>query len=247
MPEDGRSGKINAHQEGLSMAAARYDPDWEPDPYEAYWEPADAKAIDPAEPKDALSVTHDLTDDELRRFVNFDVFYDPMPAFGFIPQWVYLSAFWAVLGAVCGLTFGNASAIVLGGSAFSAAFLGLAELRFARNRQRARELGLCDGRTVTITPRGLSVRIPGAGETSLTAIGPLTVRWSAIRKISVSERDLTFWMQPAGQDLEGRARMNVPLRAFGSPGQVAAFESAARRWHSIARGEDAGWWEEETS
>lgn len=42
-------------------------------------------AVEP--PVDAtmsISVTHDLNDDDLRRFVNCDAFYDPMPLLGFI-------------------------------------------------------------------------------------------------------------------------------------------------------------------
>ena len=50
-----------------------------------------------------FSLQHDLTDDELKRFVDFDVFYDPMPWFGFIPQWTLLAAIGAIVSAMIGL------------------------------------------------------------------------------------------------------------------------------------------------
>ena len=50
-----------------------------------------------------LSITHDLTNDELKRFYGFDFFYDPKPLFGFIPQWIWLIPIVAAIGFFHGL------------------------------------------------------------------------------------------------------------------------------------------------
>jgi hypothetical protein len=234
------------------MAGHWNDPDDDPDPREPSrdeWEPDDEDAAQPAVKKDVLSVTHDLTDDELKRFVSMDVRYDPMPLFGFIPQWVWFTLLNAVIGCFIGLCIARtASSIILCGLMYPPALLGLFEIMAAGRRRHVRAIGLCDNRTVTISPRGLSVRIPAAeGQTSIVGVGPLTRLWSEVRKISTTEDDLMFWMQPSASDLEGRARLVVPLRAFTTPGEAAAFEGAARRWHAVAAGEDAHWWEDHPS
>ena len=224
------------------------DPDWEPDPYEAPWalsEPLGPQAIGRGHPKNLLSVTHDLTDDELRRFVNFDVYHDPMPLLGLIPQWVLLASFAGAAGAVAGLgTVNTNPAIIFGVLTFPVLFLGILDLMAASRRRHAQALGLCEERTVTVSPRGLSVQIPAARTTSMIAIGPAMRSWSDIRLVSISEDDLTFWMRRSFRDPEGRARMIVPLRTFAKPAEAAAFENAARRWHAVATGGDATWWDE---
>ncbi len=193
----------------------------------------------PSGQKTAFSVTHDLTDDELKRFVNFDAFYDPMPLFGFIPQWVMLAVVTAGLGGVFGAmnTRGN-QAWAAGFGALVGPLVALAALDFrARERRKqARAQGLCDGRTVTVTPEGLTLKIPGVRPTMSRTIGPDQRPWSAIRKITSNEVDLTFWMGRDATDPEGRWRLIVPLRAFASASDAAAFENAARFWHAAASG-----------
>ncbi len=232
------------------MSARWNDPEWDPNPYEAKWassEPPGAKSLRSPDHKEALSVTHDLTDDELRRFVNFDVFYDPMPFLGRIPQWAVFVLFAAMFGALGGLTVPRKSTIttvVIGAVMCPVLILGLFDLATAVSRHHARAIGLCDGRTVTVSATGLSVQIPASKRTSMPGIGPLVLSWSGIRKISTSERDLMFWMRPSCPDLEGRLRVVVPLRAFASNAEAVAFETAAQRWHAIAVGEDAHWRDE---
>jgi predicted nuclease of predicted toxin-antitoxin system len=144
-----------AKREVLSMAAARYDPDWATDPYEASGEPDDVEVIDASKAKDSLLITHDLSDDELRRFVGFDVHYDLMPLFGFIPQWAWLSVMNVAVGVCLGLaTSRSARGLVVGGTAFPAVVLGVLGILCAGRRRRARARGPCEGRTVTISPRG---------------------------------------------------------------------------------------------
>ncbi len=230
------------------MSAHLNDLDWEPDPYEARWaswETPDRPAIGPSVAKKTLSVTHDLTDDELRRFVEFDTYYDPMPMFDLIPQWVVIAMFFAAFGAFAGLMAGQSTvAMVVGGLILPLVFLKMLEAIAAERRRHARAIGLCEGRIVTISPRGLSVEIPGAKGTYVLAIGRERRSWIDIRKISISEDDLTFWMRPVFPDLEGRARVIVPLRAFADRTEAADFETASRRWHAVANGADTHWWDE---
>lgn len=235
------------------MAAPRHDPDWEPDPYDASWaswDEDDPEEKVPPEDKDALSITHDLSDDELRRFLNFDVFHDPMPRFGLIPQWVQLVAFTGLMGFFLGVGMRTRPPIVgmlLLGLGLPAFFMGLFGVWTAGQRRQARALGLCHGRVVTISPRGFSVRIPGASPTWMPAIGPISLPWVGVRRITSDARDLTFWLRRSLDDPEGRARVVVPLRAFESPAAAVAFEHAARRWKAIGAGEDTGLWEEDPS
>ena len=87
------------------MAEHWNDPEWDADPEDVIWEewePDEPDATAPDVGKHVLSVAHDLTDDELRRFCNFDVFYDPMPMLGFIPQWAWFVGFTAIAGALAG-------------------------------------------------------------------------------------------------------------------------------------------------
>jgi hypothetical protein len=230
------------------MNARLNDLDWEPDPYEGRWAAGEAPErpeASAAMTKKVLSVTHDLTDDELRRFVEFDTYYDPMPMLGFIPQWVLIAMFFGTFGAVAGLMSGQSRvAMVVGGLILPLVFLKMLEGVAAERRRHARAIGLCEGRIVTITPRGLSVEIPGASETSVIAIGRQRRSWKEFRKISTNEVDLTFWMRPVFPDLEGRARVVIPLRAFADRTEAAAFETAARRWHAVANGADTHWWDE---
>jgi hypothetical protein len=225
------------------MAEHWDDPEWDADAEEVIreeWEPDEPAAVVPEGGKHVLSVTHDLTDDELRRFCNFDVFYDPMPSLGFIPQWAWFVGITAAAGALAAFAFFQSRmAVVLGGLITPIVVLRIQESGAEQRRRQARTLGFCDGRIVSISPRGLSVRIPDAKEATMTGIGPLTRLWIAIRKISRTDEDLIFWMRPTPGDADGRTRVVVPLRAFASPAEAADFENAARRWHAEAGAENA--------
>ena len=78
----------------------------------------------------------------------------------------------------------------------------------------------------------------------MLGIGPQRLSWNQIRLISTSELDLTFWLRPSFVDADGRLRVIVPLRAFGSGLDAAVFEQAARRWHFEATSGDPMWWDE---
>jgi hypothetical protein len=231
------------------MAEHWNDPEWDADAEEVIWEewePDEPAAAVPDGGKYVLSVTHELTDDELRRFCNFDVFYDPMPSLGVIPQWAWVVGLVAIAGALVAFGFFHSRmAAVLGGLIAPIVVLRLQESAVDHRRQQARALGLCDGRIVSVSPRGLSVRIPDAEETTMTGIGPLTRLWMAIRKISLTDEDIMFWMRPGPGDTEGRTRVVVPLCAFASPSEAADFENAARQWHAEAGGENAWLGEDE--
>jgi hypothetical protein len=122
----------------------------------------------------------------------------------------------------------------LGGITLPAVMLAVMEVRAAAKRREARALGLCEGRTVTVSPAGLSVRIPGARKTTMTAIGPENRAWGHIRRVTVNNDDLTIWMQPTLPDPEGRARVVVPLRVFPSRAEADAFVNATQYWHQAA-------------
>lgn len=197
--------------------------------------------------KKGVAVTHDLSDAELRRFVDFDVFYDPKPLFGFLPQWVLIAVGTAVLGALPALLIERltAATFVPVVAAPVALFVAL-ERVVAERRRKARALGLCDGRVVTVSTRGLCVEIPEARRTTMLGIGPMLRPWSEIRSISADERDITFWMCATTTDVEGRTRVVVPRRAFANPADADAFEYAARAWHAAAHGDQTGWWDEDS-
>jgi hypothetical protein len=178
----------------------------------------------------AISVTHDLTDEDLRRFVNCDVFYDARPLFGIVPQWVwYLASVVAVLFFVSfplthspGISAG--CAVALGAVVFGIMVL------FARStRALARLSGLCDKRTLAITPHNLTVTIPEAKSISknLVTVGPVDYAWTDVRKIETRAGYVLFW-------LEGRSRLVLPLRVFPSDGDARAFLEAANRWRKSA-------------
>src|SRR4051794_34064815 len=107
-----------------------------------------------------ISITHELCEDDLRRLLNFDTFYDPIPLLGVIPQWIYVLVgisvmcsfaaarwfpsvpFW--LSGIVGLIFGSVN-------------LGVSTLIFANNRRLALQAGVCEHRSATISPQGLLI------------------------------------------------------------------------------------------
>ena len=90
-------------------------------------------------------MTHDLTDEDLRRFVNCDVFYDAKPLFGIVPQWVcYLALLVPILFCFTfpltqspGISAGCAVAL-------GAVVLGFMVLLSRSTRTVARLAGLCE-------------------------------------------------------------------------------------------------------
>jgi hypothetical protein len=177
-----------------------------------------------------ISVTHELTDRDLRRFADCDAFYDPMPLFGFIPQW-----FWLILITVCiGFVFGivrihSFKAALVSGPVFSSIVFALLVFRANAMRNSARLAGLCEKRILTIAPQGLKLTIPGvrAVPQTLGPFGPLEHAWADYRKIEAMEEYIFFW-------LTGRSRLVLPRQAFTSPGDADAFLQAANRWHAEA-------------
>jgi hypothetical protein len=186
----------------------------------------------PGDVTQPLSVTHDLYEDDLRRLPNFDTFYDPIPLFGFIPQWVY---FWAFLSAIFALSAPRRSQSYWGGAGTGAVFglvmLGAMTWRCARNRRAALWAGLCEGRSATISPEGLLIETPHAQAVKKAIFKQCLVEgftpWADIRKLEISQDYLTFWKS-------GRMRLIIPRQAFPTSAKAEAFFQAATWWHSAA-------------
>jgi hypothetical protein len=184
----------------------------------------------PGDVTQPLSVTHDLYDDDLRRLSNFDTFYDPRPLFGFIPQWVYSLAF---MTAMCAATARPSYWIGAGtGAVIGLVMLGAMTWGAASNRRAALRAGLCEGRLATISPQGLRIETPHAQAVKKAIFKPCLVEgftpWAYIRKIEISDHDLTFWKH-------GRiVRLIIPRHAFPTSTESEAFFQAANWWHSAA-------------
>jgi hypothetical protein len=177
-----------------------------------------------------MSVTHKLTDDDLRCFVSCDALYDAMPLFGLIPQWKWLMPITASIGFSFSLLQTRSwSAALVSAPAMCMIVLAIMVLLANSRRVSARLAGLCENRTLTISPDGLTLTIPEihAVPKDLATVGPLAHRWSDVRKIEVRKGHLLFW-------LKGRLRLVLPLRAFPSPADADAFVQAATRWHTDA-------------
>lgn len=182
----------------------------------------------PVDATKSISVTHDLNDDDLRRFVNCDAFYDPMPLLGFIPQWVWLMPLTAAMGFVFGVArLGSFRTGLLMAPVLCLIVLVVLIVKHKSNRHRANTLGFCEARTLTITPWGLALTISGAKPVvlELADVGPTTQSWSAVRRIDRSEDYITFW-------LRGRRRLVLPRRAFSSPDEADAFLRTAMWWRA---------------
>jgi hypothetical protein len=179
-----------------------------------------------------LSVTHDLYDEDLRRLPNFDTFYDPIPLFGFIPQWIY---FWAFFVATFAISASHRSQSYWGGAGTGAVFgfvmLGAMTWRAASNRRAALWAGLCEGRLVTISPQGLLIETPHAQAAKKAIFKHCLLEgftpWADIRKIEISGYYPTFWKS-------GRMRLIIPRRAFPTSAKAETFFQAANWWHSAA-------------
>lgn len=195
----------------------------------------------------SISVPHDLDDDDLRLWVNFDAFFDPKPLFGLIPQWVILAVVPALAGglylsaqgnhplrgALGGLLLGAVGGLLLG--VFAVAAMTAVT---ASNRRGVLRSGCCEGRTLTVGPAGLAVttgplrrRLTPAGNTA--GLGPQTLPWAAVRLVEVRHDAVFFWVKT----LEHRRRLVLPRRAFASPHEADAFLAAAVAWHAAATGE----------
>jgi hypothetical protein len=178
----------------------------------------------------AISVAHSLTDDDLRRFVGCDAFYDAMPLFGFIPQWVWFLTIMAPLWFLLSMVQTRSLRVSLvSAPALCGVLLAIMVLMARSRRNAARLAGLCEKRTMTITPNGLSLTIPGVHAVSkeLTTIGPLAHRRSDTRKVEARKGYALLW-------LHGRLRLVLPLGAFPSPAEADAFLESAKRWHTNA-------------
>jgi hypothetical protein len=178
----------------------------------------------------SISITHHLTDDELRHFVECDVFFDPMPLFGFIPQWIWLILITLSLGILFGMIqLHSLLAAVLLAPVTSLIMFAVLILMCKARRDSARVAGFCDNRTLTITPDGLGLTIPGAVRTPgvPVTVGEAQHPWRDFRKIELTERDMIFW-------LKGRSRLVLPRRVFSNPAAADDFLHAAMRWHAAA-------------
>jgi hypothetical protein len=180
-----------------------------------------------------ISITHELSEDDLRRLLNFDTFYDPIPLLGVIPQWIYVLVgisslfsfaaarrfpsvpFWfcGIIGLIAGLVH-----------------LGVSTLVFANNRRLALQAGVCEHRSATISPQGLLIETPNA-QINFTFVLRSHVEgfipWANIRKIETSNDDIIFWQK-------GRKRLIIPRRAFPTSTESERFFQAAKLWHSAS-------------
>jgi hypothetical protein len=176
--------------------------------------------------KGSLEVTHDLTTAELKRWFEFDTFYDPKPFLGFVPQWLLLAIITgcAVFVVVWGKTRLVTAACIVGPIA-GIASIWAREVRMATNRSLARQEGLCENRTIRINPQGVVVAIPGRVASHLPCIGPAAYYWRDFRKIEVADCDIVFW-------IAGRKRLRVPCRAFPTSFDAVEFLNAALYWRT---------------
>jgi hypothetical protein len=186
-----------------------------------------ASAFSPQSPG-AISVTHDLSDHDLKRFVDCDVFYDPQPFLGFIPQWLWFFAMVAGLAYLLSIPTTKSRALSAGGAALVVVMTLFSLLKRCGSRRNiARQLGLCKDRTITITPAGLAVTIPAVSHVSrgLATVGPVVHPWGDIRKVTERKDYLIFW-------LEGRYRVVLPMHVFTRNEDAFAFVESAKRWHA---------------
>ena len=194
----------------------------------------------------SLSVLHDLTDQDLRRFLELDFFYDPKPLFGFLPQWVVLLA---ILGAMGGglACLKSASISTAGAAAVGTAtlFAGLLIFAAGHNRRAAIACGWHRGRRYTIDREGLDVDYPAPkdedpGVTRERARRRATTlahhpilrntglvegwhAWEEFRGVEFRRAYLIFWQ-------EGRRRLVLPVRVFRSTEEAETFAQAAAGW-----------------
>jgi len=209
-------------------------------PYEAPHAPIDpAPPVRPVDSLDvgpgALSVRHDLTDADLRLWLEFEFppTYDPMPAFGFVPKWVMWAAAACCLSP-CMVLICNASPVLLAvGTALTGLLVaaGVAAHRGLR-RRAVRRAGYCDGRTLTVGPGGLTLTTgpiePGGGESF--GLGAAAHPWGDFWGIRTRDDSIFFWRSGPKR----RRRLVVPLRAFATRNSAAAFFAASSSWHAAA-------------
>lgn len=220
-------------------------PDPDSDPYAAPRDPLGPERgrSRPAEQsslgvRGPISVTHDLSDDDLRLYEDCDAFYDPRPLFGFIPQWVWLIPITASIGCVFGmLRMGSSRAAFVSAPALSVVVLAVMVAMARARRNTARLAGLCEDRTLTITPEGFSLTIPGAhpAPKELASVGPVEHPWGDVREIEATEDFVTFWRK-------GPSRLVLPRRAFPGPAEADAFLQAAILWHAEAACPASSWY-----
>ncbi len=178
----------------------------------------------------SLSITHDLTDDELKRFYGFDFFYDPVPLFGFIPQWIWLIPVIAAIGFVHGLGMMHSVKAGMVESPVVALIVTILMMLLIRyKRATVRSATLCEKRTLTITAKGLTLKFPLVVKVArdMATLGPQNRRWVDVREVESTKADIVFW-------LKGRDRLLVPRRAFPTMEEADRFLQAATEWHADA-------------
>ena len=186
-------------------------------------------------PGTILWVDHDLDDRDLRRMPECDLFYDPVPLLGFIPQWIVVGGILNAVGLIAMLSWlPRDTPIHMVSKAGLVGMLGAISIlygihsKMTVNRKAVRAAGLCEGRRMTITADGLRVRITGRPEALLFGLGEGTAPWSEFRRVQFLGGYLIFWMA-------GRRRLVVPERAFPSARDADAFALAAASWIVAAR------------
>ena len=94
-------------------------------------------------------------------------------------------------------------------------------------RAAVRNATLCERRTLSISPKGLTLKLPLVIKVSkdMATLGPQNRPWASIRGIEATNTDLVFW-------LNGRNRLLVPRRAFPTPEEADRFLQAATTWHA---------------
>jgi hypothetical protein len=207
-------------------------------PYEApraapgHWDGGEVGPPDDAEAP--IAVPHDLTDDDLKRFVDCDAFYDPLPLFGVVPQWAWLLALFTAMGGAAVLFRRSVFQWPVWAGIWPAMgvyMLLMVSLGAAFRRRRARRNGLCDGRVLVIDPRGVRVEVFGSGPPLplVRELGSVSYRWRDVRKVEVVDSYVFFWLHAV---LSRRHRLVLPLRALPDPARAEAFLRAARWWHA---------------
>ena len=194
----------------------------------------------------SLSVLHDLTDDDLKRFVELDFFYDPKPMLGFVPQWLFL----VVIAGLCGgiATWGKwESAPLAVAVTIAAPFLLATSLSFVagHNRRAARAGGFLEGRRITINSDGVGVGYPPDSDADLavtqqraklrritlaehpvlknTGLAEALHPWASFRGVEFRRESLIFWQ-------DGRRRLVIPVRAFPTTEAAETFARTAVGW-----------------
>lgn len=196
-------------------------------------------------PGSTFEIRHNLTDRDLKRFLECDFFYDPKPVFGIFPQWIFLMGIIALMGGVAtwlkteSAPFACAAALLL-----PILFGVLMVAAAAANRSHARSGGFLEGRRITIAAEGLRVDYPAATGLEQAELSRRQARtmaqqpalrnsglaaafytWNDFRAVEFFRGDLILWQQ-------GRRRLVIPVQAFETVDAAETFAKAAAGWIS---------------